>query len=137
MQKHVSEVPALYEKKSLKLMNQFIYMIQHNSYEESVDKVKRVVDKVLLNTKGSALSADAVRMLENAYQTREEYVNPVQITSMGSVHDQKGEVSIRYKFWIARKEGYSLSHPFFVITFSSRFDSGKIVYMGNFINIVL
>ena len=135
-QKHVPEVPAIYQKKSLKLMNQFIYMIQNNSYEESVDKVKQIVDNALLNEKSSALNTAALRTLENAYQTREEYIYPVQITSMSSVDDQKDEVSMRYKFWIARKEGHSLSNPFFVITFSSRFDSGKIVYMDNFVNII-
>ena len=129
---------SVYKRNALRVMNRFIYVMQHNSFKTSARKVVPLMHKSLLNARGTRLDDDTYRYsFKKAYQNAKNYAYPVHVTraqrlrTTGVGYGATYQRGFEYKLWIAKKRGVAGMPAPLVLFFPEGSTVPKLTYVGS------
>ena len=132
------EQKSFYEEKAVTVMNQFIVIVQKESFENAAKKVVPLIHKSLLTSNGKSLDDDTYRFsFKKAYNNAKNYIYPIKITRIQKLktteigYGKRYQKGIEYKFWIAKKEGVSGLPAPLVLFFPENTELAKLSYIGS------
>lgn len=130
---------SLYTQQAEKVMNRFLSLLQHDSYEISARKVVPLMHRSLLDRSGKRLDDDTLRFsFKKAHQNAQHYAYPVQITRVqklrttGVGHGRTYQKGVEYKYWIRKRKG-EIGMPAPLVLFFPRGEAvqPKLSYVGS------
>jgi len=126
------------QKNAIPVMNQFVQIMQDNSYKQSVEMVVPLMQKSLLQKSAEVLDDDTFRyQFKKAQGNARFYRYPVKITRIkklkttGIGDTNTYEKGTEYKFWIAKKEGVAGMPAPLVVFFKEGSSEAKLSYVGS------
>lgn len=119
------------------LINEFLFILQNNSFNDAVKKSLPLMHKSLLTANQKDLDEDTKRFSFKKAHERASYYNfPIAVTRVDKLktteigHGNSYEKGVEYKIWIAKKESKGYPAPI-VIFFKEGSDNPKISYVGS------
>jgi len=132
------EAGSIYKRNAQKLMDRFVSVLQHNSFEKSAKKVVPLMHRSLLNSSGRKLDDDTYRyQFKKAHTNAKNYRYPVKVTRVqklrttGVGYGKTYQKGIEYKLWIAKKKGVRGMPAPLVLFFPNGSTIPKLTYVGS------
>jgi hypothetical protein len=129
---------SIYKQNALKVMNTFMYTLQHNDFEKSSQKIVPLMHKSLLTRNGKSLDDDTYRYsFKKAHMNAKNYKYPIKVTRVqklrtsGVGYGDTYQKGIEYKFWIAKKQSIAGLPAPLVLFFPKGEKIPKLSYIGS------